>query len=77
MENATIETLYETSERIVKAVKTDFTRYLYNKINWNNDLIGIKGARGVGKTTLMVRNAWCSTLPTRVGKSSARKCSST
>ena len=55
MENATIETLYETSERIVKAVKTDFTRYLYNKINWNNDLIGIKGARGVGKTTLMLQ----------------------
>lgn len=55
MENATIETLYETSERIVKAVKTDFTRYLYDKINWNNDLIGIKGARGVGKTTLMLQ----------------------
>ena len=55
MENATIETLYETSERIVKSAKTDFTRYLYDKINWNNDLIGIKGARGVGKTTLMLQ----------------------
>ena len=55
MENATIETLYEISERLVKATKTDFIRYLYNEINWNNNLIGIKGARGVGKTTLMLQ----------------------
>jgi len=55
MENASIETLYEISERLVKSVKTDFTRYLYDQINWNNDLIGIKGARGVGKTTLMLQ----------------------
>ena len=55
MENATIETLYEISERLIKATKTDFIRYLYNEINWNNNLIGIKGARGVGKTTLMLQ----------------------
>ncbi len=55
MENASIETLYEISERLVKSVKTDFTRYLYDKINWDCDLIGIKGARGVGKTTLMLQ----------------------
>ena len=56
MENSSIESLYETSERLVKSVKTDFTRYLYHLINWNNDLIGIKGARGVGKTTLMLQH---------------------
>ena len=55
MENASIETLYEISERLVKSVRTDFTRYLYDQINWNCDLIGIKGARGVGKTTLMLQ----------------------
>ncbi|MCR5455160.1 MAG: AAA family ATPase [Bacteroidales bacterium] len=31
-------------------------RYLYSKIDWNERLIGIKGARGVGKTTLMLQH---------------------
>lgn len=32
-----------------------FKRYLYDKINWETRLIGIKGARGVGKTTLLLQ----------------------
>lgn len=28
-------------------------RYLYNQINWNDRLVMIKGARGVGKTTML------------------------
>ncbi len=28
-------------------------RYLYHEIDWNNRLVGIIGARGVGKTTLL------------------------
>ncbi len=34
---------------------TTFHRYLYNKVNWNNRLIAIKGARGVGKTTMLLQ----------------------
>lgn len=30
-------------------------RYLLTKINWSNRLIGIKGARGTGKTTLLLQ----------------------
>lgn len=30
-------------------------RYLLQKIDWNNQLIGIKGARGTGKTTLLLQ----------------------
>ncbi|MDE5799534.1 MAG: AAA family ATPase [Paramuribaculum sp.] len=30
-------------------------RQIYNEISWNTRLIGIKGARGVGKTTLMLQ----------------------
>ena len=33
----------------------DFIRYLYHQINWNDRLIGITGARGTGKTTLMLQ----------------------
>lgn len=32
-----------------------FHRYLFNQINWSNRLIGIKGYRGVGKTTMLVQ----------------------
>ncbi len=31
-------------------------RYLYDKINWENRVIAIKGARGVGKTTLILQH---------------------
>ncbi len=33
-----------------------FKRYLWNQINWNNRLIAIVGARGVGKTTLLLQH---------------------
>ena len=33
-----------------------FTRYLYEKINWDNRLIVIKGAKGVGKTTMLLQH---------------------
>lgn len=41
--------------RLLKSVKTDFKRYLYNDIDWNSNLIIIKGQRGVGKTTLILQ----------------------
>jgi predicted AAA+ superfamily ATPase len=31
-------------------------RYLYNNIHWDNRLIGILGARGTGKTTLLLQH---------------------
>lgn len=33
----------------------DFKRYLYGKISWESRMIGIIGARGVGKTTLILQ----------------------
>lgn len=36
-------------------VSVRFVRYLYGQINWDARLIGIKGARGVGKTTLLLQ----------------------
>ena len=56
MENTSIDGLYRTSLATVRRVKTDIHRYLYHQINWENWLIAIKGARGVGKTTLMLQH---------------------
>ncbi len=50
-----MEVLLETSERLTKFTTDSFRRGLYQQINWENRLIGIKGARGTGKTTLMLQ----------------------
>ncbi|MDA3906788.1 MAG: AAA family ATPase [Bacteroidales bacterium] len=47
--------LLELSERLIGQVSLDFSRYLLHEINWNNRLIGIKGARGTGKTTMLLQ----------------------
>lgn len=56
MENTNIEDLYQTSLKHVRNTKIDIHRHLYYKINWDNWLIAIKGARGVGKTTLILQH---------------------
>ncbi len=33
-----------------------FHRYMYDKVNWNARLVGIVGARGVGKTTMILQH---------------------
>jgi len=57
-------TLLEQSERLVSSVSLDFKRYLFDVIPWNNRLIGIKGARGTGKTTLLLQWIKEQDLPT-------------
>lgn len=47
--------LAEASRFMISRTDTRFIRYLYEKIDWNNRLIGIKGARGIGKTTLLLQ----------------------
>lgn len=48
-----MERLYEISARLVADLNAPLRRYLYDKIAWEDRLIMIKGARGVGKTTMM------------------------
>lgn len=55
MESSDIEFLYTMYYRKLARVSVEYTRYLYEKINWDVRLIGIKGARGVGKTTLLLQ----------------------
>ena len=48
--------LQNVYQRKLNATKTDFYRYLYSAIDWEDRLIGIKGQRGCGKTTMLLQN---------------------
>lgn len=47
----------QTSAFILSRKQPTYRRFLYTKIDFNEPLIGIKGARGSGKTTLMLQYA--------------------
>jgi predicted AAA+ superfamily ATPase len=47
--------LLEQTQHLLNYTNLDFKRFLYDDIQWNNRLIGIKGARGTGKTTLLLQ----------------------
>ncbi|WP_392419958.1 ATP-binding protein [Capnocytophaga canis] len=50
-----MESLFQYSNHLITNTDIRFVRYLYSRINWENRLIGIVGARGVGKTTLILQ----------------------
>ncbi|MDL2255971.1 AAA family ATPase [Parabacteroides sp. OttesenSCG-928-K15] len=50
-----MDKLFEYSNRLITETDTRFFRYMYDKINWKNRMIGLIGPRGVGKTTLVLQ----------------------
>ena len=48
--------LQQTMQRLLESKDTRFVRYLYKQINWKGRLIAILGARGVGKSTLLLQH---------------------
>jgi predicted AAA+ superfamily ATPase len=50
-----MESLYKIFYQLLSRTNTDFVRYLYSKIRWQNRLIAITGARGTGKTTMILQ----------------------
>ena len=46
-----MERLYETMYRLLENTTSEFHRYIYDRINWDNRMLGLVGPRGVGKTT--------------------------
>lgn len=50
-----MERLKKLSNEAVRRTPTTFKRYLHNQINWNRQLIGISGARGSGKTVMLLQ----------------------
>ena len=50
-----MRTLYQKYETLLQNTTTYFKRYLYKKVSWDSRMIGIIGARGVGKTTMILQ----------------------
>lgn len=53
-----MEYLFDKFFSKLDRVSREFSRYLLSIIDWNNRLVGIKGARGTGKTTLLLQHAY-------------------
>lgn len=50
-----MDRLYENFNKLLKGTKTNFIRYMYDEIKWENRMLGLVGPRGVGKTTLFLQ----------------------
>lgn len=51
-----MENLRKIFKKLLRETNVSFQRYLYHEIDWDNRIIGIRGPRGVGKTTLMLQH---------------------
>jgi len=50
-----MEELFVRYRKKIQQTSTHFIRGFISEVNWNARLIGIKGARGIGKTTLLLQ----------------------
>lgn len=50
-----MKTLFQRHISLVNQSQFKFERYLLNQLPWDQRLLGIKGARGVGKTTIFLQ----------------------
>ena len=55
METIELQSLFNNYHRKIAKIDLRFKRYLYDQINWDARIISIKGARGVGKTTMLLQ----------------------
>lgn len=51
-----MEQLFNTYNKLIKSVDTDFVRYMYDRIIWSGRMLGLVGPRGVGKTTMLLQH---------------------
>lgn len=51
-----MEQLLNKSKLVIQSISLDFVRTFYENVDWQSRLIGIVGARGTGKTTLLVQH---------------------
>ena len=55
MNNEELNEIYAISNNKIAKVSLSFKRYLHPQIDWDDRLICLRGAKGVGKTTLMLQ----------------------
>ncbi len=51
-----LQDLFDIHYRVTEELRADYIRSVYDRINWNHRLVGIIGARGTGKTTLVLQH---------------------
>lgn len=51
-----MDTLYRSYRILLNNTSTEFVRYLHDQIEWGSRLIAILGARGIGKTTMLLQH---------------------
>lgn len=51
-----MDKLFEKSKAKITEIPTDYVRNIHNEIAWDDRLVAIVGARGVGKTTLILQH---------------------
>lgn len=51
-----METLIKTFQMRLEATPIGYVRYLHDRISWNSRLVAILGARGVGKSTIVLQH---------------------
>lgn len=56
MDSMELQPLFNNYHRKMTKINLRFKRYLYDQINWDARIISIKGARGVGKTTMLLQH---------------------
>ena len=52
-----MEAFFRTHTYLVEHTHAPVRRLLMDEIDWNNRMIGIKGTRGIGKTTFLLQYA--------------------
>lgn len=50
-----IDDLFSISANLGRTVSTRWKRYMADRVNWSLPMVSLKGARGVGKTTLLLQ----------------------
>ena len=50
-----MENLFNQCRRLLRTTSLDYVRPIIKQVHWNQRLISIRGARGVGKTTLLLQ----------------------
>lgn len=51
-----VDVLFQNYTRLLDATDSEYYRYLYKEVDWDNRLIGITGSRGTGKTTMLLQH---------------------
>jgi len=58
-----LQNLKEYQQNYLRVLDTDYKRYIHRTVDFNQKLIGIIGARGVGKTTFLLQYLKENNLP--------------